>query len=154
MADANLEMLQQMQSVLMKMHRLLMASQKTELEAKTGKSVNSTEWLQLMMTDARYAWLKSMLTLISDIDALMDNHRVSERDLQIIRLETEKLFLTGDGTNTDFNSHYKRVVQTDSDVILLHSQLRNKIQSLPAGKEIQEALDIRKNWHVKPKAIH
>ena len=154
MADPNLEMLQKVQTVLMQMHRLLMASQKSDLESQTGKPINSTEWLHLMMSDSKYTWLKSMLTLISDIDALMDNYSVSEKDLQIIRYEAEKLFLTGDGSNADFYTQYKQVVQKDSDVILLHSELRNKIQSLPAGKNIEDASTIRKNWHVKPKALH
>lgn len=155
MSNPHLETLKKMQSILMQMHRLLMASQKSEMENRTGKAISSTEWMQLMISESQFAWMKTMLTLISDIDALMDNYTVSEKDLQIIRQETEKLFISDDGSNSEFFTNYKQIVQNDPDVILYHSQLRASILALPAGKEVEEeASTIRRNWHVKPKSFH
>lgn len=153
--NPHLEALQKVQAVLMQMHRLLMTSQKSQLEATTGKLVSPAEWMQLMITAEQYAWMKAMLTLISDIDALMDNHTVSERELQIVRHESEKLFFSGDETNSsDFYFHYKQIVQQDPDVILYHGQLRSSILSLPSASDIEETASIRRNWHVKPKGYH
>jgi hypothetical protein len=154
MSNPHLEILKRIQAVLMQMHRLLMASQKSELEARTGKAVSPTEWMQLMITEQEYAWMKAMLTLISDIDALMDNYTVSEKDLQIIRQDSEKLFLAGEGETSDFYNHYKEIVQKDPDVILFHSQLRSSIRALPTSETIEETSSIRRNWHVKPNRFH
>lgn len=155
MSNPHLEELKKVQSVLMQMHRLLMASLKSELESRSGRVISSSEWMQLMIMDSQFAWMKAMLTLISDIDALMDNHIVSERELQIIRQESEKLFLSGEGPTADFFNQYKQIAQKDPDVILYHGQLRAKILSLPAGASHEaDAVNIRRNWHVKPKALH
>lgn len=154
MQNPHLETLQKMQSILMQMHRLLMSSQKSDLEARTGQAINPTEWMRILMTSAEFAWMGSMLTLISDIDALMDNHEVTEKDLQVIRQVAEQLFLTGG--ESEFFSNYKSIAQKDPDVILYHGQLRASILALPASAGIEDsaAKDIRKNWHVKPKSFH
>lgn len=154
MSNPHLETLKRIQAVLMQMHRLLMASQKSELEVRTGKAVSPTEWMQLMITEQQYAWMKEMLTLISDIDALMDNYTVSEKDLQIIRQDSEKLFFAGEGEASEFYNHYKEIVQKDPDVILYHGQLRSSIRALPASETIEETSSIRRNWHVKPTRFH
>ncbi len=155
MSNPHLEILKKMQSTLMQMHRLLMTSQKTDLENQTGQMINAMEWMQLMLTDSRFAWMKAILTLISDIDALMDNYTVSEKELPIISQDSEKLFLTGEGKHTDFFTNYKLVAQKDPDVILYHGQLRANILALPSSSETPvDTEDIRKNWHKKPRSMH
>lgn len=145
------ETLKAVQSNLMQMHRLLMNSQRTDLEKVMGKAISSTEWMQMMISRSEYAWMKPILTMMSDIDALMDHYEVSENELRIIRQDLEDLFLTADESEESFYNQYINVIKRDSDAMLFHGQLRRSILSLPQGPEVENTRAIRDQWHVRPK---
>lgn len=145
------ENLKVVQSHLLQMHRLLMASLKSDMEKMLGKEITSTEWMQMMISRQEFAWMKPILTMMSDIDALMDHYEVTEHELRIIRQDLESLFLKNNGEPESFNRQYLEVIKKDPDVILFHGQLRKSILSLPQGEPIEDTVTIRKKWHVRPK---
>lgn len=151
MKNQFVESLKIVQSHLMQMHRLLMASQRADLEKVLGHEITSTEWMQMMISRQELEWMKPILTLMSDVDALMDHHEVTEHELRIIRQDLEKMFLKTSNEPDSFYLQYFNVIKKDPDVILFHGQLRKSILALPQGPLIEDTLSIRKNWHVRPK---
>lgn len=147
MKNENDELLKKVQSALMQMHRYLMNSLKSDRENKIGHSIQATEWFQLMVSDPEFHWLRSASGLMADIDALMDNHTVSEYELKIIRQELESMFLIPSENPKDFQAIYSEIVKRDSDVMLFHGHLRQMIRSLPAGSTVEDSTEIRKGWH-------
>lgn len=143
------ELLQKVQSALMQMHRYLMNSLKTDRENKIGYAIQANEWLHLILSDPEFSWLRSASGLMADIDALMDNHVVSEEQLWLVRQELESMFLTPTENPGEFQSIYSEIAKRDSDVMLFHGHLKQVIQALPAGERIENSEEIRKSWHQK-----
>lgn len=148
MPNPHLNSLQKLQSSLLQMHRYMLASLKSDREARTQQAISPTEWFHLIISEPEYSWMKPITGLMSDIDALMDNYEVSEEDLKIIRQELENLFLIPSESVTDFSSKYQEMVRRDPDVMLYHGLLRQLIRALPEVQGIPiDTRQTRRNWH-------
>ena len=150
------EILQKVQSALMQVHRNLIGSLKSDREQILGHSISPVDWLQMMITQAEYAWLKTLSGLMADFDALIDNHEVTEKELQIAQQELGKLFLRSSIHADDFHSKYTQALRRDSELMLYHGQLRHLILNLPAAANLAASPDIdstqtRLAWHQKPR---
>ncbi len=116
-----------------------------------GHAISPVDWLQLMITLPEYAWLKTLSGLMSDFDALIDNHEVTGAELQIARHELENLFLKSSSNAEDFHSKYTQALRRDSDLMLDHGQLRHLILGLPPteSSEMSDSTHTRLAWHQK-----
>jgi hypothetical protein len=148
MANPHLDSLQKLQSSLLQMHRYMLASLKSDREARTRQPISPTDWFHLILSEPEYSWMRPITGLMSDIDALMDNYEVAEEDLRIIRQELEGLFLIPSENPADFSSKYQDMVRQDPDVMLYHGLLRQLIRALPEPQGIPlDTRQTRRNWH-------
>src|SRR5690242_20665893 len=95
------EELKNVQTSLHELQRLLLSILKQDHERASGKVLNPAEWFQILLGAPEYAWLKTLNSLVSDVDALSECSKLSTQDLAILRAEVDRLFFT---ENVDVSS--------------------------------------------------
>jgi hypothetical protein len=108
---------------LLKLHKVLIDIEREDFEKLNGQ-ITSGQFLNLLLNDQNFNWLRKFSTLIVEIDemldlddgfneSMIDKHLSKMRDLLHLR--------TGD---EDFNEKYKKLLQINSEVAVKHSELK------------------------------
>jgi hypothetical protein len=85
-------------------------------------SVPSGELLRLVLHDEQFAWLRSLSTLIADIDAVVDAHEpVAHESAQRAFREASRLLKSESGG--DFQDRYHVALQESPDVVMAHAEV-------------------------------
>jgi hypothetical protein len=134
-------------TILHELHRLLLAALKKDRERLFGQAINPSEWFQILLSAPEYNWLKSLNSLLSDVDALFDSGKIGNEDLAIVRHELERFFFKEDGDVTSFNSHYRKLFQHNHEVMFSHGRLKEAFSELASAPVPANADEIRRSWH-------
>ncbi|MDQ3749923.1 MAG: hypothetical protein M3367_13080 [Acidobacteriota bacterium] len=108
-------MLKESRLKLLKLHKLLVDSERESFENLNGK-ISSGQYLNLLVNDSNFKWLRKFSTLIVEIDEMLDlddgytinmidKHFSQMRDL----LDTET-------KDEDFNKKFKNILLVNSEV--------------------------------------
>lgn len=120
---------------------------KDQFEKENGRSVAPAEWLQVLMMSQRYAWMRELTSLITDIDILTELETVTDPQAAVVRSEVERLLIDGD-ESSEFSKHYKNLLRAESHLLLFHGQMKSSITPLPKkASTIEEAAAERKSWN-------
>lgn len=107
---------------LLDVHRRLLQTQQHEVEHATGRKMSPHEVLAAAMSDPRFAWLRELSALITQID-----EAVADKDADpatgIALGERVRTLLGPPNPATDFGARYLRAMQANPDVILAHRDL-------------------------------
>jgi hypothetical protein len=145
---------QNIASILRAHHSTLIQGLKRKHEARTGKTLHPFEWFQLLTQGPEYQWMKPMIEIMSDIDALNDQGSISSNDLAVVRHALDKLF-DMDESPEDFKNKYLDAIAANSDLILSHAALKKAIDGLPRAAFEGDAASIRRSWHERrPRRSH
>src|SRR3954462_15650054 len=109
------------------LHKLLLSVLKKDRERYAGSVITPAEWFQTLLNNPEYAWMKSLNSLVSDTDALIELSKVAERDLRVLRHEIERLFFRDDDDVTSFNSHYRKLFSSNHDLMYSHGHLKEVV---------------------------
>src|SRR3954454_21986405 len=124
----NRETLKKARNILLKLHKTMLDIEREMHEGIHG-SLNSTEFLKLLLEDDDFAWLRKFSMLIVEIDemfALKDD--VSEEMIDANLRKVRELVDMNDSDDY-FRAKYQFAFQRDHDAAGLQSQLRT-----PSGK--------------------
>lgn len=116
--DARLELL--------RLHKLLVDSERRTYEGRNGL-ITSGQFLQLLLSDENFSWLRKFSSLIVEIDEMLDiNDGFSEEMInkQLSQIQNLLLF---ESTDTEFNSKYRNFVENNSDIREKHNELQEFI---------------------------
>ncbi len=103
---------------LLRLHKTLLDGAKAEYEAANGKISGANAYLQLVLDDAQFAWLRKISSLIALIDEANSVRRpATESDAQALLDEAKKL-LNFEDADEDFNDKLHAALQTNSDAVL------------------------------------
>ena len=139
--------LKSVQATLHELQRLLLGILKKEREVASGKVLNPAEWFQILLSAPEYVWLKTLNSLISDLDALNESSKLTIQDVAIVRAELERLFFKEDGDAASFNAHYRKLFANHHDVMYSHGHLKTAYSSLPEETPPFNAEEVRRGWH-------
>lgn len=107
---------------LLDVHRRLLQTQQLEVEHATGRKMSPHEVLAAAMSDPRFAWLRELSALITQID-----EAVADKDgdpaTGVALGERVRLLLGPPDPSTDFGARYLRAMQANPDVVLAHRDL-------------------------------
>ena len=108
---------------LLKLHKLLIDLEREQYEKLNGR-ITSGQFLNLLVNDENFNWLRRFSTLIVEIDEMLDLNdgfaeAMIERHLSQMR---ELLDLKTGGI--DFNEKYKNLLQINPNVVGKHSELK------------------------------
>lgn len=126
-ADARSE-LQSIREILLSLHKALLDSERTSYELIHGKIESSSEFLQLLINDNRFAWLRPVTTLIVQIDEALaaKNPPRERRELDQLIQDTRALLSPSRETN-EFWGRYFGAVQRDPGVAVLHQRMERQL---------------------------
>lgn len=118
-------------SALLHVHGALLDAERVRFERMNGRVENSGTFLQVVMNDPWFAWLRPMTALIVQIDQWIDGEEHSP-DLAELLLAQVRDRLRPDEEGAEFQQRYHRLLQEDPAVAVAHAQVRKLVQE-PSG---------------------
>ncbi len=119
------DQLKQLRDAVLVLHKAILDSERTAYELVHGPVASPGAFLQLLISDNWFAWLKPITTLIVQIDETLaaKNPSASDHDLEQLIGDTRAL-LSPSRDVTDFWGRYAVAVQRDPGVALLHEEVK------------------------------
>lgn len=110
-------------NLLLKLHKSLVDFERSRYEALFGP-VNSGQFLNLLLNDADFEWLRKYSMLIVEIDELFDLDDGPSDEMLAASLSKmrELIFLETD--DDVLKSKYQYAIQNNSDIAVLHSEIK------------------------------
>jgi hypothetical protein len=120
---SNSEILRESRNLLLKLHKSLVDHERSTYEAFNGKT-SSTDFLNLLLNNPDFEWLRRFSTLIVDIDEMFaqkDGFTSEAIDAHLSRMSE---LLTMDGEDEYFQAKYQMALQNDPDGASLHAEIK------------------------------
>ena len=153
LAERRKQFTQLLAKVLRAAHSALIQSLKKRREAKNGKELTPMEWFHLLSGDPEYQWMKPLMSLMADIDALLDNRPdISENDLALVRLTAAALFDPAPSPE-DFKNRYFDALAADPGLVPTHAALKKTLEAIPVTNFEGEAVATRRSWHISERRL-
>jgi hypothetical protein len=114
--------LTELREALLRLHKALMESERATYEQTFGKIASPYRFLQLLTTDAWFAWLRPLSQLIAAMDETLDAKEpltVAGADALVGRAKMLLVAMTG---GEGFSGHYDEALQRDPDVVFAHAE--------------------------------
>ena len=104
---------------LLRLHGVLLDRERRAYEDRHG-SVASRELLRLVLHDTQFSWLRSLSTMIANLDAIVDaDEPIPPESARSVYREAFRLLKSGEGG--DFQAKYIVALQDSPDVIMAHA---------------------------------
>lgn len=111
---------------LRRLHRKLLENERLEAERDLDQRINPFGFLQMLMNDPRFSWLRPLSTFMADLDAFIDeSESIEKSDLIRVKGEISKIMI-----EPKFSERYNHYRNHDSDFAILHANLTKAIESL------------------------
>ncbi len=121
MTDETRGNLKDLSKSLLRLHKTLLEDAKAEYETKNGAITTPNQYLQLVLNDLHFAWLRKISSLVSLIDEAASVRRpASEAEAKALLDETRDLLNFEDG-DEDFNDKFQTALQKSSDAVIVHN---------------------------------
>ncbi len=137
-------------TALRSLHRALAERARREFEQQRGTVVPPGEWLQLLVGDARFGWLRALSEFIVDLDVFLEaDPGPAADDAAAIRAEVERLVApVPQRVEGSFAERYWHFVHEEPQVAIAHGEVRQALDSLPDPSDVDEgdALHERHGW--------
>ena len=116
--------LTELRQTLLVLHKALLDSKRTSYEIVHGSISSPSAFLQLLINDPWFAWLRPVTTLLVQIDEALaaKNPPRDERDFQQLIEDTRALLSPSRDAN-GFWKRYAGAVQRDPGVAVIHEQM-------------------------------
>jgi hypothetical protein len=113
-----------LRQTLLTLHKALLDSERTAYEIRHGAIASPAAFLQLLINDPAFQWLRPITTLIVQIDETLAAKKppASTRDFEQLITDMRAL-LSPSREEADFWKRYFAVVQRDPAVAVLHEQM-------------------------------
>ncbi|HKQ67055.1 MAG TPA: hypothetical protein VJZ73_18715 [Methylomirabilota bacterium] len=117
--DSDRDRMRILSTRLLDLHGVLLDRERRAYEEEHG-SVASRELLHLLLHDRRFAWLRSLSSMIANIDAVVDaDEPIAPESARAAFREAYRLLKSDDGG--DFRDKYHLALQDSPDVIMAHA---------------------------------
>jgi hypothetical protein len=137
----------QVRHALWNLQKEVLNALKEEFDVKNGYQAAPTEWFNVLMNSAEYAWLRELTSLMADIDIMTELDYITEQHAATARAEIERLLLEHSAPSNEFTKQYKLLLMTGTALLPLHSQLKASVQQLPkVDMSSEQSLAERKAW--------
>jgi len=115
---------------LLALHKILVDLERETYERKHGR-VGSGDFLNLLLADKDFAWLRRISELIVWIDEVLDPKELTAgEEIEHVFLQARKL-LTPSELGEEFERKYQDALQRNTDVILAHKEVRDALKLRP-----------------------
>ena len=112
------------------LHKTLVDLERITYERIHGK-VPSGQFLNALLTDQRFSWLRKISELVVWIDEILDPKELTAaEELQNVFNQARKL-LTPAELGTEFEQRYLDSLQRNPDVVMAHKEVRDALKLRP-----------------------
>ena len=130
------EQLTRVRTVLLRLHKTLLDFERAGYERERGKIDNSYAFLQLVMSDAWFAWLRQLSELIVEMDELLAAKETPKDATALALIQQANLMLTPSESGSEFQKKYFVAMQQSPEVVLAHSEFAGVLGPARLSKEI------------------
>lgn len=109
---------------LLKLHKLLVDIERENYEKGNGQ-ITSGQFLNLLLNEKNFAWLRKFSTLIVEIDEMLDLSDGYTESMFEKQFSQMRNLLDLKNADQDFKTKYQRVLQNNSEVAGKHGELKN-----------------------------
>jgi hypothetical protein len=131
--------LRELRVALLDLHKALVDSERANYEKSTGVIQSPNHFLQLLIRDPWFAWLRPLSQLIVAMDEALDEEEPPTTVGVDSLVKQTRLLLTASETGEGFSKHYFDALQRDPGVVLAHAKTttllgpRNRVQDRNAS---------------------
>lgn len=109
---------------LLKLHKLLVDIERENYEKENGR-ITSGQFLNLLINDSNFSWLRKFSTLIVEIDEMLDLDDGYTENMIEKQFSQMRNLLNLESADKDFRTKYQSVLQSNSEVAGKHGELKN-----------------------------
>jgi len=126
--DAARQRLKEVREVLLALHKALLDSERTSYEIVRGPIGSPGAFLQLLINDQWFAWLRPVTSLVVQIDETLAAKKppAAERDFERL-IEDTRALLSPSREANGFWHRYAGVMHRDPGVAVLHGKLEKQL---------------------------
>jgi hypothetical protein len=128
-SDGARERLVEVRQTLLVLHKALLDSERTSYEIVHGPIASPAAFLQLLINDSWFAWLRPITTLVVQIDETLAAKKppASSRDFERLVDDTRALLSPSREAN-GFWQRYSGVLHRDPGVAVVHEEIEKKLR--------------------------
>src|SRR6185503_3790019 len=116
------QQLTQVRTALLRLHKTLLDFERAAYERAHDKIANSYQFLQLVMSDPWFAWLRQLSELIVEMDELLAARDPVSESTAIALMEQSRILLTPTESGSEFQKKYFAAMQQSPEVVVAHSE--------------------------------
>lgn len=115
---------------LLRLHKALLDDERVAYERVHGRIPSNGAFLQLVLNDAWFAWLRPLSQFIAKLDELSESDEASAHEGIPALLASVQALLTPMEEGEGFGRQYYDALQRSPDVVLAHASLRTVLMQL------------------------
>ncbi|HMS82194.1 MAG TPA: hypothetical protein PKD12_00915 [Nitrospira sp.] len=127
--------LNELSHALLRLHKALLDAERLSYERVHGRIESNGAFLQLVLGDSWFAWLRPLSNSMAKLDELAETDTATSADEIASVLASVRSLLTPSETGEGFSRHYYDALQQAPDVGLAHAQVKRVLgsRSTPQG---------------------
>ena len=130
------QQLTQVRTALLRLHKTLLDFEREAYERAHDKIANSYAFLQLVMSDPWFAWLRQLSELIVEMDELLAAKETPRDATAVALIQQASILLTPSETGSEFQKKYFAAMQQAPEVVLAHSEFAGLLGPARLSKEV------------------
>jgi hypothetical protein len=130
------EQLTGVRTSLLRLHKALLDYERQGYEREHGNIPNSYAFLQLVMSDPWFAWLRQLSELIVEMDELLAARETPRDATAVALVQQAGIMLTPSESGADFQKKYFTAMQQSPEVVLAHSEFAGWLGPARLSKEV------------------
>lgn len=121
------EHLRDVRRSLLHLHKTLLDAERSAFERARGRIESSGEFLQLVLHDEWFAYLRPLSALVVGIDELLDTEEAAETEADALVAQARAMLSPDEGSSEGLGEKYRAALQRAPEVVLAHAAARNLI---------------------------
>jgi hypothetical protein len=109
---------------LLRLHKALLDDERVSYERVHGRIASNGEFLQLVLGDAWFTWLRPLSQLMARLDELGEEDESPDGPDTATLIASVQTLLTPSEEGTGFGKHYYDALQRKPDVVLAHAAVK------------------------------
>jgi len=120
---------------LLGLHKVLLDDERIGYERVHGRISSNGAFLQLVLNDAWFAWLRPLSQAIAKLDELSESDDLASDEAIPALLESVQQLLVPMEAGEGFGRHYHDALQRNPDVVLAHARVKALLMPFRPHKE-------------------
>ena len=128
--------LKDIRTTLLRLHKVLLDFEREAYEREHGKISNSYEYLNLVMNNPWFSWLRHLSELIVQIDEGLDTRNPASEGTAAALIEQSRILLTPNEAGPEFQRKYFASVQASPEVVMAHAEFAKVLGPARLSKDV------------------